>query len=226
MKARSVGWGAMALLALGVAGYALNLVLVSGARPPFIQTLLAQNPLAAFSHFIGGALALVAGVFQFNSRLRARCISLHRWTGRVYVLAILFGGVAGLVLATRSTSGIFAQWGFGLLAVSWLASTFNAYRSIRQRNLAAHRDWMIRSYALTLAAVTLRLYLPVAQLADLPMTVAYPAIAWLCWVPNLLLAEWMIGASVPGRTAGRSIGSRESFDGRSNTYPARPSTDS
>jgi hypothetical protein len=53
---------------------------------------------------------------------------------------------------------------------------------------------MIRSYALTLAAVTLRLYLPSSQLAGLPFTVAYPAISWLCWVPNLLIAEWFVRA--------------------------------
>ncbi|HEY6644832.1 DUF2306 domain-containing protein [Povalibacter sp.] len=210
MRARSVAWWTMALLALGVAGYALHLVLVPGARPPLAQALLVKSPVAAFSHFIGGALALAVGVFQLNTRLRVRFASLHRWFGRIYVLAVLFGGIAGFTLAVHSTGGPFVQWGFGLLAVSWLGSTFGAYRYIRRRNLAAHRDWMIRSYALTLAAVTVRLYLPSAQLADLPMAMAYPAIAWLSWVPNLLLAEWIIRsrrapAVLPGSAATTSL---------------------
>jgi hypothetical protein len=61
-------------------------------------------------------------------------------------------------------------------------------------NLDLHRRWMIRSYALTLAAVTLRIYLPASMLLGIPFPVAYPAIAWLCWVPNLLVAQWMIGS--------------------------------
>jgi hypothetical protein len=73
-----------------------------------------------------------------------------------------------------------------------MGSTLSAYRHIRQRKLSEHRTWMIRSYALTLAAVTLRLYLPASLIAGFPMTVAYPAIAWLCWIPNLLIAEWFV----------------------------------
>jgi hypothetical protein len=110
----------------------------------------------------------------------------------LYVLAVVIGGVAALALAPHSFGGLIAHVGFGLLAVCWLGSTLNSYRHIRQRNLSMHRSWMIRSYALTLAAVTLRLYLPSSQVAGFPMTVAYPAIAWLCWVPNLLIAEWFI----------------------------------
>jgi hypothetical protein len=67
-----------------------------------------------------------------------------------------------------------------------------AYLHIRNRNIAAHRDWMIRSYALTLAAVTLRIYLPASQIAGIDFMLAYPAIAWLCWVPNLAVAEWLV----------------------------------
>jgi len=92
----------------------------------------------------------------------------------------------------HSSGGLAARAGFGLLAACWMGSTLIAYRQIRQGNLSTHRSWMIRSYALTLAAVTLRLYLPSSQLAGFPMAVAYPAIAWLCWVPNLLIAECFV----------------------------------
>jgi len=53
----------------------------------------------------------------------------------------------------------------------------------------AHQRWMIRSLALTFAAVTLRVYLPLSVAVGLPFDVAYPVIAWVCWVPNLLVAE-------------------------------------
>jgi hypothetical protein len=81
-----------------------------------------------------------------------------------------------------------------------------AYLSIRRRDLAAHRAWMVRSYALTLAAVTLRIYLPAAVIGGLDMTFAYPAIAWLCWVPNHVIAEWLLRAVPDARLTARSAG--------------------
>jgi uncharacterized membrane protein len=189
---KAFAWLVMTLLALAVAAYAGTVLLVPELRPGFVHDLLEARPVAAFAHLMGGAIALAAGAFQLNNRLRTRFIEVHRWVGRSYVLAIAMGGAAGFALALQSSAGPVARAGFGLLALLWLASTFNAYRHIRQGNSSAHRDWMIRSYALTLAAVTLRLYLPSSQLAGLPMTVAYPAISWLCWVPNLLVAEWIV----------------------------------
>jgi uncharacterized membrane protein len=187
-----LAWLGMALLALAVAGYATTMLLAPEFRPPFIGSILAERPVAAFAHLSGGAIALAAGAFQVNSRLRTRFIGAHRWLGRLYVIAVVVGGAAALGLALHSFGGPIAQVGFGLLAVLWLGSTLNAYRYIRQRDLSTHRRWMIRSYALTLAAVTLRLYMPASQLAGVPIGVAYPAIAWLCWVPNLLIAEWFV----------------------------------
>ena len=64
-----------------------------------------------------------------------------------------------------------------------------AFVRIRQGNRVDHRRWMIRSYALTLAAVTLRLYLPASFGLGVPFASAYPVIAWICWVPNLIVAE-------------------------------------
>lgn len=185
-------WAIMAFLAIVVGGYAIAVALVTTIRPPLVKELLAAWPWAATAHFIGGAVALVAGAFQVNSRLRARYLAAHRWTGRVYLLAVLAGGIAGFALALDSFAGPVARWGFGMLAVLWLGTSAMAYRCIRRRDIGAHRAWMTRSYALTLAAVTLRIYLPASQVAGIPIMVAYPAIAWLCWVPNLAVAEWLV----------------------------------
>ena len=81
---------------------------------------------------------------------------------------------------------------FALLALAWLASGLLAYVAARQRDFAAHRRWMIRNFALSFAAITLRLYLPPVFVFGLPFAPAYALIAWLCWVPNLLFAQWWI----------------------------------
>jgi uncharacterized membrane protein len=182
----------MAALACAVGGYGLAVSFVPGFQPAFVRELLASWPLIAVCHFSGGGVALIVGAFQFNGRLRARLPRLHRWAGRVHVLAVAIGGLAGLIMALDASGGPIARVGFSLLALLWLFSTGAAYVHIRQRNVGAHRTWMIRGYALTLAAVTLRIYLPISLLAGVPMAVAYPAIAWLCWVPNLLIAEWLL----------------------------------
>jgi uncharacterized membrane protein len=189
---RTAGWWVMTSLALLVAAYAFALVALPSFRPELVQVHFQQRPLLVLAHFLGGGIAMAIGAFQLHAGLRSRFLSSHRWLGRIYIAAVLAGGTAGLVLAINSTAGPAAQWGFGLLAVAWLASTFNAYRHIRDRNFVQHRAWMIRSYALTLAAVTLRIYLPASMIAALPMDTAYSAIAWLCWVPNLLVAEWFV----------------------------------
>ena len=75
------------------------------------------------------------------------------------------------------------------LALAWLYTGWRAYRSIRARETAAHRRWMVRNFALAFGAVTLRLWLPGSLFAGAPFEIAYPLVAWLCWVPNLVVAE-------------------------------------
>jgi len=189
---QKVGWGVMALLALIIAAYAIAALAVATVRPPFLQQRFLTVPLAAALHLAASAIALAVGPFQHNSRIRGRFVNLHRWMGRTYVLAVLAGGIAALVLATLSQGGLPTHIGFGLLAVLWLGTTATAYGYIRAGHQVSHRRWMTRSYALTFAAVTLRIYLPLSFAVGLPFEPAYQAISWLCWVPNLIVAEWFI----------------------------------
>jgi len=140
-------------------------------------------------HAAGAATALLLGPFQFMPALRARWRRLHRWTGRVYVLGCLVGGITGLVLALGASTGAWSSAGFGMLALAWLATTSLAWCRAVQRRIPAHQAWMIRSFALTLSAVTLRLYLPIAERLPMSEAASYQAIAFLCWIPNLVLAE-------------------------------------
>jgi hypothetical protein len=147
---------------------------------------------AFYLHIFLGGIALLTGWSQFSSRFRKSNLSAHRMLGKIYVTACVLSGGAGLYLAFYATGGWVASLGFGALAVGWLFSTSNAFISIRNREIDKHQQWMIRSYALTFAAVTLRIYLPLSQIAQIDFLEAYRVIAWLCWVPNLLAAEWII----------------------------------
>jgi len=184
----------MSALAVSIAAYSLAALLLPSFGAPFIEERRATMPVALYAHLAGGAFALGLGPWQFVRRLRARVLGAHRWLGRGYVVAVLVGGLGGLAMATRSAEGLVTHFGFGLLAVAWLISTSMAYLRIRGGDRSAHQIWMIRSFALTLAAVTLRIYLPLSQVAGIAFPEAYRVISWLCWVPNLVVAEWLVVA--------------------------------
>ncbi len=185
-------WVTMAVLSVLVALYAFGLLVTPGLGPPFIAERRLDMPIALYAHLAGGLTALAVGPWQLHSRLRARALGRHRLLGRVYVIAVLVGGLGSLGLATVSMEGLVTHLGFGMLGVLWLGSTLQAFLRIRAGDQASHRVWMIRSFALTLAAVTLRLWLPLSQIAGIPFPDAYQAVAWVCWVPNLVVAEWFV----------------------------------
>lgn len=186
----------IALLSFGVAGYALvgyGLLplgsLVGGDMPANFQ---AHRP-GILGHVFAASIALLIGPLQFWSRLRLRAPRVHRWLGRVYLgFGVGVGGLAGLYMAQFAAGGTMARVGFGLLALAWLFTGVQAFRAIRRGAVDRHRAWMLRNFALTLAAVTLRVELPAALAAGLAFEQAYPVIAWLCWLPNLAGAEYLI----------------------------------
>ena len=187
-----IAWFTMTVLALFVAAYAGGALFAPVFRGPFLQDIFANMPTAISTHLAGGFVAIVIGAFQVNPRLRTRFLPAHRWVGRIYLVAVVLGGIASLFLALNSFGGLVTHFGFGLMGVCWVGTTLNAYRYIRGGDIINHRAWMLRSYALTLAAVTLRIYLPLSQVAGIEFELAYQAISWLCWVPNLLVVEWFI----------------------------------
>jgi len=145
----------MVLLSLAIVAYA-GAIVVTRAFQPELASLHVHG--FAISLHIGGAIfALALGPFQFLRGLRSRYLQLHRWMGRIYLLGVLTGGLSGLYLAFFSYGGVITHIGFGSLAVLWLATGLLAYRAIRARKIEVHRQWMTRNFALTFAAVTLRL---------------------------------------------------------------------
>ena len=210
VAATRAGWLWIALSSLAITAFAVVPYLTaslgelseSGAglagnydgRPVFVL-------IAFYAHIVAGGLALVVGPLQFWRGLRDRHRTAHRVLGRVYLGAVVLGGLSGLVLATVSEAGLAGFFGFGALAVLWLTSAWQAYRAIRRRDVAGHRAWMMRNFALTYAAVTLRLWLgllitvqllPGGGDAGAAFANAYSVVPFLAWLPNLVVAEWLI----------------------------------
>jgi len=192
MLRKRIAWGLMTLASL-------TIVLV-------VSRYLTRDPEVFFSeqratylahlgilitHVAGAMVALAIGPFMFLSRLRARWPAIHRWLGRVYLLGVLAGGAAGLALAPYAYTGGTTSAGFAMLGLLWLGTGVMAFVRIREGDVQAHRRWMLRNFALTLAGVSLRLQtLPLALAFGFDL--GYMIVAWSCWAPNLLVAESML----------------------------------
>jgi hypothetical protein len=100
--------------------------------------------------------------------------------------------VAGFGIAFFATGGWPSALGFLCLAIIWFVTTLKAYLFIRNGQIEAHQKMMIWSYAACFSAVTLRIWLPILVGIFKDFNTAYVAVAWLCWVPNMLVAFFII----------------------------------
>lgn len=120
--------------------------------------------------------------------------SFHKNTGKIYIfLILLFAAPSGIYMGIFANGGILSKISFVILGCLWWFSTFKAYRFARQKKFKEHKQWMWRSFALTLSAVALRMWkvIIVYLFHPNPMDV-YQIIAWLGWIPNILLIEYLI----------------------------------
>jgi uncharacterized membrane protein len=158
--------------------------------PPEVVTDNAFAHPFLLLHVAGGVTALLIAPLQLVGRIRDRAPQLHRATGRIYALACAVGAPAGFMLALGTTAGPVAGAGFAVSAVLWPVFTFLGIRAAMQGRFDDHRAWMIRSFAITATAITLRLMLPFAGFVlAAPFFPAYRVIAWLSWLTNLAIAE-------------------------------------
>lgn len=151
--------------------------------------------ISFYIHVFTSVLVLPAGLTQFSRQVLYRHPLWHRRAGMLYVVTVLcLSAPTGLLMGIHANGGWPARTSFILLSLCWFACTLLAWLQVRKKNYEAHANWMLRSYALTLSAIGLRTY---AWLFDVfnvhmqPRTV-YILIAWLSWVPNLLVAQWLI----------------------------------
>ena len=173
-----IGWTFVLLTAIAIVAYAAvpyftasletlaespGLAADYVGKPPFIQAAL-------YVHIAGGATALVARgaavLARSARRVRHACTA---GSGASYLVGVAVGGLGGLVIAPTSSAGFVGFFGFSTLAVLWLVTGWRAYRAIRRGDVPSHRAWMIRNYALTYSAVTLRIWLPLMVFGAAPV---------------------------------------------------------
>lgn len=190
------------ILAFAVTAYALSIHWIySGNDNDLVVKFRTLNPILLYGHFIGGGLALSLGALQLWSKRPSR---LHRWLGRAYCLCVLVGAIGGGYLSFYSYLGPTTGLGFFIADVLWLYTTFIALRFALARQFDAHRRWILRSFALSCAAISLRVLLPSLSLI-FSFNTSYVLVAWLCWSINLVIVELYLHYS-PTRTRATSTG--------------------
>jgi len=120
--------------------------------------------------------------------------SFHRNIGKVYIFLILIlAAPSGIYMGIFANGGFLSKVSFIFLGSLWWFTTYKAYQSARQKKFKEHKQWMWRSFALTLSALSLRIWkvIIVYLFHPNPMDV-YQIIAWLGWIPNILLIEYLI----------------------------------
>ncbi len=218
-------WGTVIFLALiGVAigvRRTLNLVPVvaHGYRAPTVpcnprlaqltamDDLFARHPILTLVHIVPGMLFMILGPLQFSSTIRARHLRWHRWSGRVLVICGLVIGATALVMSF----GMPAIGGVNQAAATTLFGTFflfalcKAFWHIRRREIALHREWMIRAFSVGLAVATIRpivgVFFATSPLTGLTPREFFGIAFWIGFVLHLIAAEAWIRTTPAGRIA-------------------------
>ncbi|MCP1385522.1 DUF2306 domain-containing protein [Runella salmonicolor] len=154
-----------------------------------------------YIHIVSSLWVMGIGISQFIPSFVKKYPRLHQSLGKIYVFSILFlAAPSGLGLAIYANGGLPAKVGFSLQCVVWWLTTWAAWREIQKKRWQTHIEWMMRSYAVTLAAMSLRVgsYALVYFFHTKPIE-TYLTVAWLSWVGNLAIVEGLIYAGMSER---------------------------
>ncbi len=154
-----------------------------------------------YIHIVSSLWVMGIGISQFIPSFLKKYSNLHQTLGKIYVFSVLFlAAPSGLGLAIYANGGLPAKVGFSLQCVVWWLTTWAAWREIQKKRWQTHIECMMRSYAVTLAAMSLRVgsYALVFFFHTKPIE-TYLTVAWLSWVGNLAIVEGLIYAGMSKR---------------------------
>lgn len=149
---KSVLWIAIGLTGLFV--FITSEVLLVTDYPMYhaYRLQVIADRLILIPHTLSGIFALLIGPVQFSTRFRERHLQAHRVLGRLYALSVFVGSFTGIALAT----GRPGLPGTSMQAAAWMVCTAAAIVTARNGQIAVHRQWMARSYAVTFTFVSSR----------------------------------------------------------------------
>jgi uncharacterized membrane protein len=168
-----------------------------------LDDLFARYPILTLVHIVPGLFFMVLGPLQFSATIRARHLRWHRFSGRIFVVCGLVIGVSALVmsLGMPAIGGVNQAAATTLFATFFLFALCKAFWHIRRREIGAHREWMIRAFAVGLAVATIRpiigVFFATSRLSGLTPHEFFGVAFWIGFVLHLIAAEAWIHATPP-----------------------------
>lgn len=194
---KNIFWILFALLSILIALYPLKYIVGEGTvgilnnKPEALLSNLMWK-IAFYTHISLGGIALFIGWIQFSTKIRIRRPEIHKTVGNIYVISVLLSATSAFFIAKFADEGLWAGLGFSCLSIIWFYTTLMAYLTIKSKQFVRHQYLMIYSYAACFAAVTLRIWLPILILTFGNYGTAYIIVAWLSWIPNILVAYLIV----------------------------------
>lgn len=148
------------------------------------------------AHITAGGGSLVLGLLQFWPKLRNYSWKIHRLIGFLYLLAVLASSICAVVLAFTTSYEVNWAYAFSLQVwVSvWISSTAIAYFAAIKKRFNLHKEWMVRSYLVTLAFIISGLALKTAYVQSLgTFDQISPSLFWMGWSVPLYIYQLILG---------------------------------
>jgi uncharacterized membrane protein len=220
-RQRAVWYGVIFLAVIGVAVAVRRMVhvvpiVLHGYHPPpapsnprlaqfaALDDLFARYPILTLVHIVPGLLFMILGPLQFNPTIRARHLRWHRLSGRVFVVCGLVVGISALAMSfgMPAIGGVNQAAATTLFGTLFLFALCRAFWHIRRGEVARHREWMIRAFAMGLAVATIRpiigMFFATSPFTGLTPREFFGIAFWIGFVMHLIAAEtWIHATAAP-----------------------------
>ena len=171
-----------------------------------LDDLFAHYPVLTLVHIVPGLLFMLLGPMQFSSSIRARHLRWHRWSGRVFVACGFAIGITALIMSfgMPAIGGVNQAAATTLFGSYFLVALSRAFWLIRRREIAMHREWMIRAFSIGLAVATIRpimgIFFATSRLSGLTPREFFGIAFWIGFTLHLMAAEaWIRATQSPRR---------------------------
>jgi len=155
-----------------------------------------ESKIWFIGHIAGASASLLLGPLQFSNKIRTRYMKYHRMAGKIFIIGSLVAAVCAFRINLMYDCKP-CRVSLGILSIIWLFCTAAAWWAIKNKNIKAHRQFMVRSYTAALAFVFIRLFAIVGYQKLFPfldtLTDRRVTAEWLCWVvPFIIIETYMV----------------------------------
>lgn len=146
-----------------------------------------------YTHIAAGSFCILSALLQFSSFILKKRKAIHIWSGRIYVLVVLLiAAPTGMFMSFFAKGSNMERVLFMMMAIVWFYTTARGLQTVFEKNIIAHKQWMMRSYAMAMTAVTFRIYHIFFYYIGWSHLENYEISLWISVLGNAAFAELLI----------------------------------